>query len=143
MPGSRSPQSAAGPSGSEVVSQMQIPGSEGRIKSNAGTDGNGKGGAKKPGLFSKIKGAIGNLGNNLDLGNLSLLANAYMTAAQRDARAEGLRAPKSFAENQDERDALQQLNSLHSDYYPVWAQNRELEGRGKSSIAQSGGLSAG
>jgi len=45
--------------------------------------------------------------------------------------------------NPYEQDALQQLNSLHSDYYPVWAQNRELEGRGKSSIMQSGGLSAG
>lgn len=32
---------------------------------------------------------------------------------------------------------------MKTDYYPIWSQNRELEGRGKSSIAQSGGLSAG
>lgn len=69
---------------------------------------------------------------------------AFTTAAQRDAQAEGgLRAPKSYVANQYENDALQQLNRLHSDYYPVWAQNRELEARGKSAIAQSGGLSAG
>ena len=80
---------------------------------------------------------------DIDLGNIALLGNAYLTAAQRDARAEGLRAPKSFVANPYEQDALQQLNKLHSDYYPVWAQNRELEGRGRSSIAQSGGLAAG
>lgn len=100
-------------------------------------------GSKTPGFLSKLWGGIKNAGSGLDLGNIALLGNAYLTAAQRDARAEGLRAPKSFVANPYEQDALQQLNSLHSDYYPVWAQNRELEGRGKSSIMQSGGLSAG
>lgn len=100
-------------------------------------------GSKRPGLFGKIKGVLGGLGGNIDLGNIVQLANAYSIAAQRDARAEGLRAPKSFVANPYEQDALQQLNKLHSDYYPVWAMNRELEGRGKSSIMQSGGLSAG
>ena len=93
---------------------------------------------------SKLWNTVKSIGSDLDLGNLAALGNAYISAAQRDARAEGgLRAPKSFVANQYEQDALQQLNSLHSDYYPVWAQNRELEARGKSSIAQSGGLSAG
>ena len=89
-------------------------------------------------------GTINQIGNSIDLGNITTLGSAFINAAQRDARAEGgLRAPKSFVANPYEQDALQQLNSLHSDYYPVWAQNRELEGRGKSSIMQSGGLSAG
>ena len=91
-----------------------------------------------------VRDAVNQFGNIVDIGNITQLGNAYLTAAQRDARAEGgLRAPKSFVANPYEQDALQQLNSLHSDYYPVWAQNRELEGRGKSSIMQSGGLSAG
>ena len=98
---------------------------------------------KKPGFLSKLWGGIKGVGSGLDLGNIAQLANAYSIAAQRDARAEGLRAPKSFVANPYEQDALQQLNKLHSDYYPVWAMNRELEGRGKSSIAQSGGLAAG
>jgi hypothetical protein len=56
-----------------------------------------------------------------DFGNIVSLASAYITAAQRDARAEGgLRTPKSYVANPYEHDALQQLNSLHSDYYPVW-----------------------
>lgn len=105
--------------------------------------GNGKAGSKKPGLFGKIKGTLSGLGGNMDFGNIVLLGNAMLTADQRTARAEGLRAPKSFVANPYEQDALQQLNKLHSDYYPVWAMNRELEGRGKSSIMQSGGLSAG
>jgi hypothetical protein len=80
----------------------------------------------------------------LGLENALPLINAYGIAAQRDARAEGgLRAPKSYVANPYEQDALQQLNSLHSDYYPIWAQNRELEAGGKSAIVQSGGLSAG
>ena len=103
----------------------------------------GTSGSKTPGFLSKLWGSIKNVGSNIDLGNIAQLANAYSIAAQRDARAEGLRAPKSFIANPYEQDALQQLNKLHSDYYPVWAHNRELEGRGKSSIAQSGGLSAG
>ena len=89
-------------------------------------------------------GTINQIGNSIDLDNIATLGSAFINAAQRDARAEGgIRAPKSFVANPYEQDALQQLNSLHSDYYPVWAQNRELEGRGKSSIMQSGGLSAG
>lgn len=91
-----------------------------------------------------VRDAVNQLGDNIDIGNVLTLGNAFLTAGQRDARAEGgLRAPKSFVANPYEQDALQQLNSLHSDYYPVWAQNREIEGRGKSSIMQSGGLSAG
>ena len=107
------------------------------------TTNTGAPGSKTPGFLSKLWGGIKNAGSGLDLGNISQLANAYFIAAQRDARAEGLRAPRSFVANPYEQDALQQLNKLHSDYYPVWAQNRELEGRGKSSIAQSGGLAAG
>ena len=89
-------------------------------------------------------GALGTVLSGLDFGNILTTANAYSIAAQRDARASGgIRSPKSFRANPYEQDALQQLNSLYSDYYPVWAQNRELEARGKSAIAQSGGLSAG
>lgn len=110
---------------------------------NVGTTNTGTPGSKTPGFLSKLLGGIKNAGSWLDLGNIAQLANAYSIAAQRDARAEGLRAPKSFVANPYEQDALQQLNQLHSDYYPVWAMNRELEGRGKSSIAQSGGLAAG
>ena len=54
-----------------------------------------------------------------------------------------MRTPKSFVANPYENAALDELNKLHSDYYTVWAGNREAEGRAKSSIAQSGGLSAG
>lgn len=93
--------------------------------------------------LGNVRDAVNQLGNTIDIGNVATLGNAYLTAAQRDARAQGLRAPKSFVANPYEQDALQQLNNLHSDYYPIWSQNRELEGRGKSSIAQSGGLSAG
>lgn len=93
---------------------------------------------------NKFWNAVKNIGQNLDLENVIPTVTAFTTAAQRDAQAEGgLRAPKSFVANPYENDALQQLNSLHSDYYPVWTQNRELEARGKSAIAQSGGLSAG
>jgi hypothetical protein len=81
--------------------------------------------------------------NGIDLGNLAILGNAYAIAAQRDARAQGLRSPQSYAANVYEKDALNQLNSLHSNYYPIFAANREIEGRGRASIAQSGGLSAG
>ena len=129
---------------SDIVPEITIPGSEEHVGGAAGIAGNGNGGAKKPGLFGKIKGVLGGLGGNIDLDNITTLGSAFINAAQRDARAAGgLRAPKSFVANPYEQDALQQLNSLHSDYYPVWAQNRELEGRGKSSIMQSGGLSAG
>lgn len=107
------------------------------------TTNTGTPGSKTPGFLSKLWGGIKNIGSNIDLGNITQLANAYSIAAQRDAIAEGLRAPRSFVANPYEQDALQQLNKLHSDYYPVWAQNRELEARGKSAIAQSGGLSAG
>ena len=93
---------------------------------------------------NKIWDTVKNIGQNLDLENVIPTVTAFTTAAQRDAQTEGgLRAPKSFVANPYENDALQQLNSLHSDYYPVWTQNRELEARGKSAIAQSGGLSAG
>lgn len=107
------------------------------------TTNTGTPGSKTPGFLSKLWGGIKNIGSNIDLGNITQLANAYSIAAQRDAIAEGLRAPRSFVANPYEQDALQQLNKLHSDYYPVWTQNRELEARGKSAIAQSGGLSAG
>lgn len=95
------------------------------------------------GTVGKIWNWVKNVGSNFDIGTALPLINAYNIAAQRDARAEGLRAPKSFVANPYEQDALQQLNKLRTDYYPIWSQNRELEGRGKSSIAQSGGLSAG
>lgn len=100
-------------------------------------------GSKTPGFLSKLWGGIKNAGSGLDLGNITQLANAYSIAAQRDARAEGIRAPESFVDNPYRREALDELDRLQSDYYSVWAGNRELEGRGKSSIAQSGGLSAG
>lgn len=38
---------------------------------------------------------------------------------------------------------IPKLMSLRQDYYPLWHQNREIEARGKSSIRNSGGLSAG
>lgn len=107
------------------------------------TTNTGTPGSKTPGFLSKLWGGIKNAGSRLDLGNIAQLANAYFIAAQRDARAEGLRAPRSFVANPYEQDALQQLNKLHSDYYPVWAQNRELEARGWNAIRNSGGLNAG
>ena len=82
------------------------------------------------------------VGNGTDWSNLSALANAYMIAARRDARAQGLRAPKSFTPTSGLNAALQGLGRLRSNYYPVWAQNREIESRGASAIAQSG-LNAG
>lgn len=93
---------------------------------------------------NKIWNTVKSIGQNLDLENIIPTVTAYTTAAQRDAQAEGgLRAPKSFVANPYENAALDELNKLHSDYYTVWAGNREAEGRAKSSIAQSGGLSAG
>lgn len=93
---------------------------------------------------NKIWNAVKNIGQNLDLENVIPTVTAFTTAAQRDAQAEGgLRAPKSFVANPYENAALDELNKLHSDYYTVWAGNREAEGRAKSAIAQSGGLSAG
>ena len=93
---------------------------------------------------NKIWNTVKSIGQNLDLENIIPTVTAYTTAAQRDAQAEGgLRAPKSFVANPYENAALDELNKLHSDYYTVWAGNREAEGRAKSAIAQSGGLSAG
>lgn len=103
----------------------------------------GTSGSKTPGFLSKLWGGIKNAGSGLDFGNIAQLVNAYSIAAQRDARAEGLRAPKSFIANPYEQDALQQLNKLHSDYYPVWSQQREGEARAWNRIRSSGGLSAG
>ena len=54
-----------------------------------------------------------------------------------------MRAPKSYVANPYENAAIDELNKLQSDYYTVWAGNREAEGRAKSAIAQSGGLGAG
>jgi hypothetical protein len=46
---------------------------------------------------SKLWNTVKSIGSDLDFGNLAALGNAYISAAQRDARAEGgLRAPKSF-----------------------------------------------
>ena len=93
---------------------------------------------------NKIWNTVKSIGQNLDLENIIPTITAYTTAAQRDAQAEGgLRAPKSFVANPYENAALDELNKLHSDYYTEWAGNREAEGRAKSAIAQSGGLSAG
>ena len=93
---------------------------------------------------NKIWNTVKNIGSNLDWENIIPTATAFASAAQRDAQAEGgLRAPKSFVANPYENAALDELNKLHSDYYTVWAGNREAEGRAKSTIAQSGGLSAG
>lgn len=93
---------------------------------------------------NKIWNTVKSIGQNLDLENIIPTVTAYTTAAQRDAQADGgLRAPKSFVANPYENAALDELNKLHSDYYTVWAGNREAEGRAKSAIAQSGGLSAG
>ena len=110
-----------------------------------------KGGTNK--FWNAVKSAGNAIGSVLtpigealgpNIGNIASLGNAYIMAAQRDARASGgIRAPKSFVANPYEQDALQVLNGLKTSYYPIWTQNRELEGRGKSSIAQSGGLSAG
>lgn len=42
-----------------------------------------------------------------NIGNIAVLGNAYMSAAQRDARAAGgIRAPKSFVVNPYEQSAL-------------------------------------
>ena len=74
---------------------------------NTGTAGN-----KIPGFLSKLWGGIKNAGSGLDLGNIAQLAGAYSIAAQRDARAEGLRAPKSFVDNPYRREALDELDRL-------------------------------
>lgn len=87
--------------------------------------------------------SIGNIVGGLDFGNMLATANAFYTASQRDAKAKGIRAPKSYMANPYENAAIDELNKLHSDYYTVWAGNREAEGRAKSAIAQSGGLGAG
>jgi hypothetical protein len=56
-----------------------------------------------------------------NIGNIASLGNAYIMAAQRDARASGgIRAPKSFVANPYEQDALQVLNGLKTSYYPIW-----------------------
>lgn len=88
-------------------------------------------------------GALGTALSGLDFGNILTTANAFANAAQRDAKAEGIRAPKSYMANPYENMAIDELNKLQSDYYQVWAGNREAEGRAKSAIAQSGGLGAG
>jgi hypothetical protein len=46
--------------------------------------------------FGKAWKWLKGVGGGTDWSNLSALANAYMIAARRDARAQGLRAPKSF-----------------------------------------------
>lgn len=132
-----SPEYKTGPGAIQNVTPITAPNISPATTTNTGTPG-----SKTPGFLSKLWGGIKNAGSGLDLSNIALLGNSYLTAAQRDARAEGLRAPKSFVANPYEQDALQQLNSLHSDYYPVWAQQREAEARAKSAIMQSGGLGA-
>jgi hypothetical protein len=107
------------------------------------TTNTGTSGSKTPGFLSKLWGSIKNAGSGLDFGNILTTADAFATAEQRKARAEGLRAPKSFVDNPYRRKALDELDRLQSDYYSVWAGNREKEAAGKSSIMQSGGLSAG
>lgn len=87
--------------------------------------------------------SIGSIVGGLDFGNMLATANAFHAASQRDARAKGIRAPKSYMANPYENAAIDELNKLQSDYYTVWAGNREAEGRAKSAIAQSGGLGAG
>ena len=70
---------------------------------------------------NKIWNTVKNIGSSLDWENIIPTATAFASAAQRDAQAEGgLRAPNSFRQNQYEQDALQELNKMHSDYYPVW-----------------------
>lgn len=93
---------------------------------------------------NKIWNTVKSIGSSLDWENIIPTATAFASAAQRDAQAEGgLRAPKSYVANPYEQDALQQLNSLHSDYYPVWSQQREGEASAWNGIRSSGGLSAG
>lgn len=100
----------------------------------------------KPSLFGNLKNAIGRLNgikfNNLD--NIIPTVSGLMMAGQQYRDASGpLRAPKLDTSNQYEDAALSKLGQIRQYYYPVWSQNRELEGRGKNAILQSGGLGAG
>lgn len=100
----------------------------------------------KPSLFGNLKNAIGRLNgikfNNLD-NIIPTLTGLGIANRQYNEASGPLRAPQSYASNQYEDAALSKLGQLRQDYYPVWSQNRELEGRGKNAILQSGGLGAG
>lgn len=102
-------------------------------------------GSNKPNWFGKIKGVLGGLkGGSIDLENIIPTISGLGIANRQYAEASGpIRTPNIYASNAYENAALSKLAGLKSDYYPIWAQLREQEGRGKNAILQSGGLGAG
>ena len=102
-------------------------------------------GSRKPNWLGKIKGALSGLkGGSIDLENIIPTISGLGIANRQYAEASGpIRTPNIYASNAYENAALSKLAGLKSDYYPIWAQLREQEGRSKNAILQSGGLGAG
>ena len=87
--------------------------------------------------------SLGKIGSYLDGNLITSLANIWGANKQYNEASQPLRITSVGAENPYELDALNKLSSLKLNYYPIERQNRQIEGRTRSTIANSGGLSAG
>lgn len=125
----------------DVFDNLTVKGSApNKVNTTPGTTGK-----RKIDWFGKLKGALGSLkGGNIDLENIIPTISGLGIANKQYAEASGpIRTPNIYTSNAYENLALDKLAGLKSDYYPIWSQLREQEGRGKNAILQSGGLGAG